>query len=65
MNDDELPREADEPEASPAQQVVDDESDTTRNWIPLTVLIISVPFMLILFVLIGYLICEWRHPGAG
>jgi len=41
---------------------VADETDTTRNWIPLTVLIISVPFMLALFVLIGYLVCEFRHP---
>ena len=41
-----------------------DERDTTRNWIPLTVLIIAVPFMLALFVFIGYLICEWRHPAG-
>ena len=48
---------------SPEEPSEEDERDTTSNWIPLTVLIIAVPFMLALFVAIGYLVCEWRHPG--
>ena len=32
----------------------DEEMDTTKNWIPLVVLIVAVPFMLGLFILIGY-----------
>jgi len=48
------PIESDEAEETPSQPPPDEELDPTRNWVPLVVLMIAVPFMLGLFVLIGY-----------
>ena len=48
------PVEPDEQELATAHAKRNEEVDTTRNWVPLALLIIAVPFMLGVFVLVGY-----------
>jgi|GEM_PF-2606972 len=47
---------AEQTEQAPVHMTEEEEIDTTRNYIPLLIVLIAVPFMLGLFILIGYLV---------